>query len=117
MQPGNYDFTLIQGAHDGLTFQITESGVPLDLTGYTAEMQARVDYDKPVVLSATMANRITIDPSLGKIAITFAPADTSAIVFKGPSIDCIYAVELTSPAGIKSRVLEGTITISREIVR
>jgi len=117
MSPGIYDFTLIQGAHDGLKFQITNNGVAEDLTGYTAAMQVRADYDKPVLLQATTADKIVIDPLLGLVTISFTAHDTSAISFKGESLDCIYAIELTSPAGITSRVLEGTVSISREVVR
>lgn len=117
MSPGIYDFTLIQGAHDGLTFIISEAGVPADLTGYTAAMQIRTDYDKPVVLQATTDDRIVIIPSEGRVSITFTPQDTSSITFKGESLECVYAVEITSPIGFKSRVLEGAVSISREVVR
>lgn len=118
MQPGQYNFTLYQGTNDGLTFVVKNNGVTLDLTGYTAEMQIRRDYDKPPVLSASTAlGNIVITPLSGLVQVFFSPSDTTPIRFSGESMDTVYAVELFAPSGAVTRILEGTITISRAVVR
>lgn len=121
MDPGEYNFTIYQGANDGLTFTMLNDGTPIDLTDYDVKMMIRKNYDsnQPYFIASTLNTppNITVTPSLGQIQVYIYPADTNAIVFKGEELDCVYEIEITSPTGVITRVLEGAVTISREVVR
>ena len=116
---GQYNFTINQGSNFALTFVVKDSGgVPYDLTGYSARMMVRRDYDKPAVLTAnSTVGNVAITPLEGKVSISFPPSMTSPIRFAGESLDCVYDVEIYTSDSNVTRVLEGTVTISREVTR
>lgn len=121
MHPGEYNFTIYQGADDGLTFTITDGVTPVDLTGYTAAMNIRKNADAAAPLvtatSTGVSPRINITPLTGEIAVTIPASATTSLPFKGTELECTYDIEITSPTGVISRVLMGDVTISREITR
>jgi hypothetical protein len=116
---GIYNITINQGANYALDFILQNNlGTARDLTGYLARMTIRRDYDKPVVLAATVANgKVVITPLTGRVVISFPPSDTSPIRFLGESLDCVYDVELYTDENNVERVLAGTVTISKEVTR
>lgn len=101
---------------------ITNPYIPVNLTGSTIYMMWRKDInDYTPVLTATSAapdNRFTItNPTGGAFKLTLAPADTTAIFFTDDTIDLVYNIEIVDVASDVTRPLEGTITLSREVVR
>lgn len=104
---------------------------PLDLTGFSAETQVRLTSDSPsvilkllsstgdIIIGAVETNGIisTGDPVNGSIAIKYQSSVTSLIKFKGDSFEGFRALEITDATGRIKRVLDGTFTLTKEIVR
>jgi hypothetical protein len=113
---GIYDVTLEQGATFTRTITYnTSAGSPVDLTGFTAEMDLRPSYNSStVVLTLTTANgRIALGGAAGTITLTVTAADMAALT--APA-DGVYDLELSS-GGSVTRLLQGTWTISPEATR
>ena len=116
MAAATYDFQIEQGAT--LLKPIVwkdSSGTPINLTGYTAKMQVRSSVTSPTVLLelSTANNRLTINPSTGTVTMIFSATTTAAITWSRGK----YDLELTSYDGTVTRLLEGEITVSKEITR
>lgn len=116
MAAGEHNFTIEQGTTHRMTFRWEDSnGVPINLTGYTARMQARKGYNaSDVLFDASTANgMITLTPATGEVLIVLPESVTST--FKWPQ--ALYDIELTSSDGTVTRLLQGSIDISREVTR
>jgi hypothetical protein len=87
----------------------------LDLTGYTAQMQLRDDIDSgAAIIALSTANaRITIQPLLGRLELLLSAPDTAALTFER----AVYDLEITSAGGEVTRVLQGSVTLSKEVTR
>jgi hypothetical protein len=86
------------------------NGQALNLTGYTVASQMRKSYGSSTVY--------TFAPSLydavnGKVRLQLSASTSSSI----PAGRWLYDVEITSPSGTKTRVVEGIVTITPEITR
>jgi len=86
------------------------NGQALDLTGYTVASQIRKSYSSSTVynFSASVYNAAT-----GKIRLQLTNTQSEAI----PSGRWLYDVEITSPAGTKTRVVEGIVTVTPQITQ
>lgn len=116
MAAANYDFEIEQGADKLKPFVWKDSnGTPVNLSNYTARLQVRKSVSATDVLfeMSTANNRISIVAADGKVILAFKHADTSALTWKQGK----YDLELTSGDGTRTRLLQGTITISPEITR
>ena len=116
MAAASYDFVIEQGTTLNKSFVWKSSdGVVIPLTGYTARMQVRTSQASPdVLLSLTTADAtIVITPNAGKVTLALTPAATSAITWRRGK----YDLEIVSPTGVVTRLLSGTIEVSREITR
>jgi len=85
-------------------------GQPLDLTGYFIAAQARRTYKSNTAYNFIC--QILIENE-GLISISLSNGTTSTM----KSGRYVYDVELTSPAGVKTRALEGTVEITPEVTR
>lgn len=111
-----YDFRIEQGATFALKFaKKDQAGTPIALTSYTARMQVRSSVASPdVMLELTTANnRLVIDEAAGIVAINLLATDTADITWRKG----VYDLELEAPDGTVTRLVEGVITISREVTR
>ncbi len=86
------------------------NGQALNLTGYSVASQIRKSYQ-----SSTVYNFVSsvYDATTGKIRLQLSNAQSSAI----PAGRWLYDVEITSPSGTKTRVIEGIVTVTPEITR
>lgn len=122
MAAGTLDIVIEQGA----TFQkkltwaddinFPASGNPIDITGYTARMHLREEKDSPdpPIIALTDSNgRITIGGANGEIDLFIDDADTEALTIESG----FYDLEVESPAGIVTRLIEGTFLLSTEVTR
>lgn len=93
---------------------ITNPYIPVDFTGYTAHLQIRKSYDSTTtVLDLTDTTGISLG-SNGKLTITITANQSSAILF--PNDRTVYYYDLVLINGaIRTRVVEGTITLKRAI--
>lgn len=111
---GIYNFTLDQGSTWTLQIVYNDSnGNPVDLTGYTAEMQVRrkFDSDTPVLTLSTSNGGITIVPLTG--TLNLLATDEQADIDPGLYV---YDLEL-SIGGVRTRLIQGTVTVSGEVTR
>jgi tRNA threonylcarbamoyladenosine modification (KEOPS) complex Pcc1 subunit len=82
-----------------------ESGVAINLVGYTARMQVRSTLESAeALIELTTANgRIALGGSAGTITLTISATDTAALTAgRG-----VYDLELVSGSGIVTRLLQG----------
>ena len=88
---------------------------PANLTGYTAALQLRsLPSDPTAALSLTSAaGEITITPAAGKVAVHATAAQTGNIDDGVYFYDC----EITSGAGIVTRLVQGQVVVSPEVTR
>jgi len=115
MTAGIYNATIDQGATWSVTVTYTDSnGAPINLTGYTAAMQVRQNYDSTTAdLTLTSpSGGIVITPLTGVVVITMTAAQTEAL----DEGYFVYDVELTS-GSYKDRLIQGQLTIAPEVTR
>tara|TARA_Y100000816_G_C25836705_1_gene437372 strand:+ start:241 stop:576 length:336 start_codon:yes stop_codon:yes gene_type:complete len=111
MSAGIYNFTLNQGATFTRQLTVKENNSPLNLTGHTAAMQLRSTYDSATVaLSMTAA---VINATQGILSIS-ATATATAALEEGIYV---YDLEITTSAGVVTRLLQGQVTVSPEVTR
>lgn len=116
MTAGKLDLVIEQGASFRrlLTWKDAEDN-PIDLTGYSARMQAREHLSSPsAFLELTTENdRISIDGEAGQLTLTLDAETTDAIT---PN-DGVYDLEVESAEGEITRLLQGNIIIERSVTR
>lgn len=116
MAAATYNFQIEQGATLLKPVAWKDStGAAVNLTGYTARMQVRQSASAEEVLLelSTENSKISLTPLTGTITLIFSAATTAAIDWKRGK----YDLELISPDGTVTRLIEGEITVSREITR
>lgn len=89
---------------------------PQDLTGYTARMHIRkaVSSPDPPLFSLTTENgRIQLTPAEGRIVLLVSATDTALLSFS----TAVYDLELVSGGGVVTRLLQGSVSLSREVTR
>ena len=116
MTAGAYDITIEQGA----TFElhiIYETGspaVPVNLTGWTARMQVRLNYkapDPPLLNLTTENGGITVG-SAGQIDVVALATLTDPI----PSKVCVYDLEIANGTTVR-RIVQGSATVTPQVTR
>lgn len=86
------------------------NGQALDLTGYTVASQMRKSYSSSQAYSF---NASIFNAAQGKVRLQLNPAQSEAI----PAGRWLYDVEITSPSGAKTRVVEGIVTVNPQITQ
>ena len=128
MAAGKYNFTIEQGTTIKLELAYKDAnGNPIDLNGYSGRMQIRPDYadntkTSYIYLSSSLNNDGTglnfsgsngvTPPVSGTIGLFISAASSSALNFE----TAYYDIELES-GSIVTRLLQGTIKLSREVTR
>jgi hypothetical protein len=111
---GAYNFTIEQGATFNLLMTWRIDNVPVNLTGYTARLQARIDVDETdTILSLTTGAGITLGGAAGTISLDQTATQTAVL----PKGEYVYDLELQSSGGIVTRLLQGELNISAEVTR
>jgi len=116
MTAGIYNFTIDQGAQ--YTTQIIwadSSGNPINLTGYTAAMQLRLQAasPNPSALNLTSSNGgITITPLAGEMDILMTSAQTGSL---DPGF-YVYDLEIAL-GSVVTRIIQGQITVSAQVTQ
>jgi hypothetical protein len=86
------------------------NGQALNLIGYTVASQMRKSYSSSTVHAFTAS---VYDAATGKIRLQLSPTQSEAI----PAGRWLYDVEITSPSGSKTRVIEGIVTVTPQITQ
>jgi hypothetical protein len=114
INPGIYNVQCWQGADWDRTFTISQSGVPLNLTGYSAAMQVRESADADTyLLSLTNGTGITLGGTAGTITVAITSAQSSAIAAGSYS----YDLEIVSNGGAVTRLLQGSFNVVGNVTR
>jgi hypothetical protein len=128
MAAAKYPFTIEQGVTTILEFQYKDADEnPIDLTGYSGRMQIKSDYaDNAPTTYATFSSSLNPDntglsfsgsngttpPTSGSIGLYISAATSSAFTFESAKYDLeIYSGSLVT------RLVEGTIKLSKEVTR
>lgn len=100
-----------QGTDFSITVDVTDSaGDILELSDYTAAAQMRKTYSSSTV-SATFATSIA--PLAGQVTISLTDTQTSAI----EAGRYVYDLNITSAAGLTTRVVEGQAIVTPGVTR
>lgn len=114
MAAGTLDFTIEQGATFNLLLTWEIDDVPVNLTNYTARLQARVDVeDSEVILSLTTGAGITLGGAAGTISLDQTGVQTALL----PAGTYVYDLELIAGSGSVTRLVQGELNISPEVTR
>lgn len=119
MAPGvdTYNFTVKQRAViDELFTWVDEStGLPVDLTGWTARLQARVnvDDDAAVMDLSSTAGTIVLGGTFGTIRLFADAIYTGTLDFERANYDLF----LLPPNGARERLLKGVVTFEKAVTR
>jgi hypothetical protein len=114
MAAGTLGFTIEQGATFNLVLTWQVNSTPVNLTGYTARLQARVDIEETeTILSMTTGAGITLGGAAGTITLSQTAIQTAVL----PAGSYIYDLELVSGAGVVTRLVQGDLLISPEVTR
>lgn len=86
------------------------TGQALNLTGYSVASQMRKSYQSSTAYNFTST---IYDAANGKVRLQLNSSQSSAI----PAGRWLYDVEITSPSGTKTRVVEGIVTVTPQITQ
>ena len=99
------------GANYSNIITVTASnGQALNLTDYTVASQMRKSYQSSTSYTFTSS---VYDAVNGKIRLQLTDSQSEAI----PAGRWLYDVEITSPSGTKTRVIEGIVTVNPQITK
>jgi len=121
------NFAIEQGASVELPFAGTQSGAPLNMNGYTLNMQVRRTYaSTEVLINCTVANGrlVWVNQAQGTFKLILTPDATSVLRFTTEelstgAIEAVYDLEIQNPTtgGVVYKGVKGSFTIYREITR
>lgn len=110
----SHDITIPQGTTWSLDLVYKRGVQPVDLAGFSARMQLRSSYDSPTAaISLTQASGIALGGASGSVAVSLTDTQTSAL----PAGRYVYDLELVSPSGIVTRLIEGVAICTPEVTR
>ena len=97
---------IYQGSDFIIDFSVeNDNGTPFNLTGYSAECKIKKHYTSST--STTVTTAILSPATSGQIQLSLTNVVTAGM----KSGRYVYDVVITSNTGIKSRVLEGTVSV------
>lgn len=112
---GTHDIVCDQGATFSRVFTWQDStGLPVNLTGYTARMQVRATIDSAsILLSLTTENSgIALGGAAGTVTVTATATQTAAV-----AAGCyVYDIELVIGSTVV-RLVQGQFTVDGEVTR
>lgn len=110
MEAVEYPLTIEQGSTFQKQLRWKVDGQVMNLTGYTAKMQARKNYGGAVGFELSTANsRILLGGAGGTVSLEMAPDETAAL----PVGNFVYDLELTT-GGVVRKLIRGTVVVVPE---
>lgn len=111
MSAGTYNFTFEQGATFSRQLTVQDNGSAMDLTNYSARMQLRSSVESTTV---ALTVTCTITNATGGILTVSNTATQTMGVDAGIYV---YDLEIESSAGVVTRLMQGTATITANVTR
>jgi len=87
--------------------------LPVDLTGYSADMQVRDVSNNLITRISTSNGKATLTPALGTVNLALTASDTAALAAGVYN----YALNLTDSASNVYQILNGTFTVNASVVQ
>jgi len=115
VNPGRYNLAVYKGT----TFELKPvwkiGGVPVNLSGYTADMQVRYATDTAIIVELSTANgRITIDAEYGRINLKLTASQTAALAAGTYQ----YDLNLTNTAdSTVYKILQGVFIVNASVTQ
>lgn len=112
---GKLNIVIEKGARFDPVLTWKTAGVAVDLTSYTARMQIRATQSSETILIdlTTENGGIALGGAAGTISLVITNDVTEAIDWaKG-----VYDLELVSPSGYPTRLVEGIVKVRDEVTR
>jgi hypothetical protein len=118
MKPAKVNIIIYQGStfQKFFTWKTGDPALPVDLTGYIirSQFRSKLTSEEALIEFTTLNGKILIvDAPGGHFVLTLSASETTAIEFKS----AVYDIEVESPSGYVTRLIEGTVTVSPEITR
>lgn len=115
MAAAKYKLKIEQGTTWRKVFVWKAAGVPVDMTGWKARMQIREAVDADEILQELTSENggIAIVPLLGQFTLQMTDAQTSALDFDV----AVYDVELIDSGNEVTRIISGSVSLSRGVTR
>lgn len=108
--PANYDLRLYKGDYFPLKLTLKDNaGVAINLTGYTAKAQIRVNFDDP----APYNFNATINAAAGEVNFELPSTVSSTI----PAGSYIWDVQVTDPNGNTRTYIAGDVSVHDEVTK
>ena len=111
MAAGTYNFVLDQGATFSRQLTVKDNGSVMNLTGYSVASKMRSTHDSSTVVGTFTC---TVSNASGGIITVAMTSSVTAAIEEGIYV---YDLEITSGAGIVTRLLQGEITVNPEVTR
>lgn len=112
-----YNITLDQGTDHKLLVTLNDnSDQAINLDGYTFAGQARITFGSPTPAFSLTFNPLNQNINKGKVWAEITAQSTASINITQRTT-YVYDVEMTSPAGDKTRLFEGRITVRPEVTK
>lgn len=111
MSAGTYNFTFEQGATFSRQLTVQDNGSAMDLTNYSARMQLRSSVESTTV-ALTVTCAIT-NATGGIITVSNTATETMGV----DAGIYVYDLEIESSAGVVTRLMQGTATITANVTR
>ena len=115
MNAGRYNITIINGTTFTLAPIWQVDNLPVNLTGYTADMQVRDVSNNLVVELSTANGKAVISPALGQTTFTLTPTQTSAANL--PVGNYTYAFNLTDGSSNTYQILNGAFNVQASVIQ
>jgi hypothetical protein len=105
MTPGRYNMKVYQGSTFSLAPQWKIDGTYVTVTGYTAVLTVKnsPSSETSIVVLSTDNGRITVGTTDGKFTLNLSAATTTGLA----AGNYVYDLQVTSPGGVVTRLLEG----------
>ena len=101
------DVVINQKASFEVTFNVKDGTSALNLTGYSTSAKLKSDFDTPDAQAIAFTTAIA-NAAAGQITMSLTPQQTSNLSIQR----YFYDLTITSGAGFKTRVAEGTVKVS-----
>ena len=115
MNAGRYNITIINGTTFTLAPIWLVDNLPVNLTGYSADMQVRDVSNNLIVELSTANGKAVISPALGQTTFTLTPTQTSAANL--PVGNYTYAFNLTDGSSNTYQILNGAFNVQASVIQ
>jgi len=114
VNPGRYNINVYKGTTFTLAPVWKIDNLPVDITGYTADMQVRYATDTAIIVELSTANgRAVISGALGKVTLTLTASQTAALAAN----NYIYDLNLTAPDSTVTKILTGAFVVAESVTQ